>query len=62
MLIEQVLSGLPLTTVIVYLGDVLKLLEYLAHLHVLLKLNPKKCFHFQMQVKYIGHVVSQQGI
>ena len=73
-LMEQVLAGLPLTTALVYLDDVLvagrNFSEHLAHLSVVLqrfreaslKLNPKKCFLFQLQVKYLGHVISQQGI
>ena len=73
-LMEQVLSGLPLATVLIYLDDVLvagwSFSEHLAHLRVVLqrfrkaylKLNPKKYFLLQMQVKYLGHVVSQQGI
>ncbi len=73
-LMEQVLAGLPLTTALVYLDDVLvagrSFSEHLTHLHAVLqrfreaslKLNPKKCFLFQLQVKYLGHVVSQQGI
>ena len=59
---------------LVYLDDVLVtgqgFSEHLAHLRVVfqcfrkasLKFNPKKCFLFQIQVKYLGHVVSQGGI
>ena len=30
--------------------------------HAGLKLKPKKCFLFQTKVKYLGHVVSQNGV
>ena len=73
-LMEQVLTGLPLTTALIYLDDVLvagrSLSDQLSHLHTVLqrfrsaglKLAPEKCFLFQKEVKYLGHVVSEAGI
>ena len=73
-LMEQVLAGLPLNTALIYLDDVLvagrSFSEQIAHLRVVLlrfrkaclKLNPRKCFLLQKQVRYLGHVVSEKGI
>ena len=73
-LMEQVLAGLPLNTALIYLDDVLvagrTFAEHIANLRVVfqrfrrasLKLNPKKCFLLQKQVKYLDHVVSESGI
>ena len=74
-LMEQVLSGLPLSIALVYLDDVLVpartlLIKFLIDLQqvfwwfrqVHLKLSPKKCSLFQKEVKYLGHIVSSRGI
>ena len=73
-LMEQVLTGLLLTTALIYLDDVLvagrSLSDQLPHLRTVLqrfrsaglKLAPEKCFLFQKEVKYLGHVVSEAGI
>ena len=73
-LMEQVLAGLPLSTALVYLDDILvpgqsfshqltnlrKVFERLRAAK--LKLSPKKCLLFRREVKYLGHVVSKNGI
>ena len=73
-LMEQVLAGLSLNTALIYLDDVLvagcSFAEHMANLRVALqhfrsaslKLNPKKCSLLQKQVRYLGHVVSEDGI
>lgn len=70
-LMEQVLPGLPQSTALVYLDDVLvpghnfkdhltNLWEHLWEAH--LKLSPEKCELLQREVKYLGHIVSVGGI
>ena len=73
-LMEQALVGLPTSTALVYLDDILIPGQYfsqqISNLHEVfgrlkkakLKLSPKKCILFQREVKYLGHVVSEQGI
>ena len=73
-LMEQVLVGLPTSTALVYLDDILipgrSFAQQISNLHEVfgrlkkakLKLSPKKCILFQREVKYLGHVVSEQGI
>ena len=73
-LMERVLDGLTWKASLVYLDDVIVLgktfSEQLCHLRevfgrfreVGLKLNPKKCNLLQKRVKYLGHVVSADGI
>ena len=73
-LMEQVLTGLPWNTALIYLDDILvagkTFLDQLSHLRSVLqrlrdaglKLAPEKCFLFQKEVKYLGHVVSEKGI
>ena len=73
-LMEMVLVGLPWSTCLVYLDDIIvhaktfdlavqHLREVLIRLrNALLKLNAKKCELFQHQVAYLGHVVSEEGI
>ena len=73
-LMERVLDGLNWKASLVYLDDVIVLgktfKEQFSHLEAVfkrlldvgLKLNPKKCNLFQRQVKYLGHVVSHDGI
>ena len=67
-LMEQVLVGLPASTALVYLDDILipgrSVAQQISNLHevferlkkVKLKLSPKKC------ILILGHVVSEQGI
>ena len=71
---EQVLVGLPMSTALVYLDDVLvpgrSFSQQIVNLHQVferlkkakLKLSPKKCILFQREVRYLGHLVSEQGI
>ena len=73
-LMEQVLAGLPLSTALVYLDDVLlagrSFADQMANPRVVLrrfreanlKLSPKKCFLFQREVRYLGHIISEHGI
>ena len=73
-LMEQVLVGLPTSTALVYLDDILipgrsfsqqisNLREVFGRLrNAKLKLSPKKCVLFRREVKYLGHMVSEQGI
>ena len=73
-LMEQVLVGLPWTTCLVYLDDVIvharcfqdeldRLREIFGRLRKAnLKLNAKKCLLFQEEVSYLGHRVSRNGI
>jgi len=73
-LMEQVLAGLPLSTALVYLDDILVPGRSFAHqmcnLRVVfqrlrkakLKLSPKKCTLFQKKVKYLGHIVDETGV
>ena len=71
---EQVLSRIELSTALVYLDDILvhakSFAEHLQHLRLVmerlriagLKLSPKKCFLLQRCVKYLGHVISKEGV
>lgn len=73
-LMEFVLRGLNWKTCLVYLDDIIVLGrtfdEHLQHLcEVLtrirnagLKLSPKKCSLFMSQVKYLGHIVTADGV
>ena len=73
-LMESFLSGLPWTTCLVYLDDILvhaktfdeeivRLREVFSRLRAAdLKLNPKKCELFRREVVYLGHVVSADGV
>ena len=73
-LMEQVLAGLPLSTCLVYLDDILvpgcTFEEQIHNLQQVferlqsagLKLSPKKCSLFRREVKYLGHVVKKQGV
>ena len=73
-LMESVLAGLHWTTCLIYLDDIIvfadsfeqhlsRLDEILCRLHEAgLKLSPKKCNFFQSSVKFLGHVVSSNGV
>ena len=73
-LMEVALSGLQWTHCLVYLDDVIiygrDFREHLARLRLVLdrirqaklKLKPRKCFFFQVEVKFLGHVLSKNGI
>ena len=73
-LMERVLQGLVWKTVVVYLDDVIIYsrtpAEHLGHLQEVLerfrehklKLKPRKCELFKKEVKYLGHVVSADGV
>ena len=72
-LMEQVLNGLLWGILLIYLDDVIlyaktweeeleRLGRVFARLPENLKLNPKKCHLFKSRVKYLGHVVSQEGV
>ncbi|UYV83760.1 K02A2.6-like, partial [Cordylochernes scorpioides] len=73
-LMETVLQGIPLETCLVYLDDIIVMgksfEEHLINLERVLqkirgarlKLNPRKCKPFKEKVRYLGHVISRQGI
>ena len=73
-LMELVLRGLHWTACLIYLDDIIIFSksadEHLHHLQDVferlkqakLKIQPKKCQLFQQSVKYLGYVVSAQGI
>lgn len=73
-LMEQILGDLHLDICFIYLDDLIIFSEtYEEHLERLqmvlqrlrehnLKLSPKKCAFFKDKVKYIGHIVSKDGI
>ncbi|UYV73793.1 K02A2.6-like [Cordylochernes scorpioides] len=73
-LMETVLQGIPLETCLVYLDDIIVMgksfEEHLINLERVLqkirgarlKLNPRKCKLFKEKVRYLGHVISRQGI
>ena len=73
-LMERVLAGLQWQICLVYIDDVIifsqTFEDHLQHLSTVfdrlkeagLKLKPKKCFLFQTSVKYLGHIVSRDGI
>ncbi|KRZ52308.1 Retrovirus-related Pol polyprotein from transposon 17.6 [Trichinella nativa] len=73
-LMETVLCGLHWTTCMVYLDDIIvfskdaaehleKLEEVFSRLQGAgLKIKPSKCHLFQKRVKYLGHVVSRDGV
>jgi len=73
-MMEQVLDELNGTVCHIYLDDVIivsnSFKEHLAHIKQVfqrfsdtnLKLSPKKCSFFQTKVKYVGHIVSADGV
>lgn len=73
-LMEHILSGLNRELCLVYLDDIIvtgkSFTEHISNLRKVfnrlkganLKLNPKKCQLFRKEVKFLGHVVSENGI
>ena len=73
-LMEKVLSGLTWKICLVYLDDIIIFSKsFESHIENLqevflrlreanLKLSPKKCHFFQKKVKFLGHVVSEEGV
>ncbi|MEO1300843.1 MAG: reverse transcriptase domain-containing protein [Bacteroidota bacterium] len=73
-LMNTILSGFPVDRVMVYLDDVLVIGKtFEEHLETVcqvldclrmhgLKVNPRKCQLFQQSVKFLGHVVSSDGL
>lgn len=73
-LMQQVLGELFMKCSIVYLDDVLiyseSYEEHLRHLELVfaklkkygLKLNTNKCQFFRKKVKYLGHIISEEGV
>jgi hypothetical protein len=74
-LLETVLRGLIYDSCLVYLDVIIIGSTFQGHLHLLnlrkvferfqeacLKLNPGKCHLLQKEVKYLGHIVSPEGI
>jgi hypothetical protein len=71
---ESVLRSLIYDACLVYLDDIIvigrtfqehldnlrKVLQRLQGAH--LKMNPEKCLLFQKEVRYLGHIVSPQGV
>ena len=73
-LMDLVLAGLQWSACLVYLDDIIVLgRDFYGHLQNLqlvlqrirdagLKLQPAKCAFFQSEVKYLGHIVSREGV
>ena len=73
-LMNNVLAGLTWSACLVYLDDTIVIgrtfNEHMENLRVVLdrfrranlQLNPRKCQWFQSQVRYLGHVVSREGV
>lgn len=73
-LMENVLKGLQWTECLVYMDDIISHsstfdegIQRLANIFTRLreanlKLKPSKCIFFQKQVKFLGHIVSSEGI
>ena len=73
-LMQRTMGDLHLNTCSLYLGDIIVFSktfeEQLIHLDSVfqrlknanLTLKPSKCYLFQKQVKYLGHIVSEEGI
>jgi hypothetical protein len=71
---EQMLAGLPWRVAMVYIDDILvsgrTFEEHLCNVRMVLerlreaklKLSPGKCYLFQSQVGYLGHILSANGI
>jgi len=73
-LMDLVLSGVSLDTCIAYLDDTIihsaTLEQHLQNVELILqklqganlKLNPSKCFFLRTSVKFLGHIVSAEGL
>jgi hypothetical protein len=73
-LVEYILAGLNWQTYLIYIDDIIVFADsfesHLARLSQVLdriaeqglKVSPKKCFLFQRQVSFLGHIVSTEGI
>ena len=73
-MMERVLSGIHLKTALVYLDDIIVFGESVSELKdrldvvfekirkAGLKLKAKKCSLFQQELKYLGHIVSHEGV
>ena len=73
-LVQRVLQGIPTSMALAYLDDILcHSADFAGHMESLtrvfsayqkagLKLQPAKCFLFKASTKYLGHVVSEQGL
>lgn len=73
-LMEYVLSGLQWETCLIYLDDIIifsdtfenhliRLNEVLVRIKdANLKVTPKKCHLFKKEVKFLGHVISEEGV
>ena len=73
-LMDLVLAGLQLSECLVYIDDVIALgRTFEEHLRNLrsnlqrfndagLKLKPSKCSFFQSEVRYLGHIISREGV
>ena len=73
-LMDRVMAGLQWDILLIYLDDVIvfgkTVEEEIKRLRVVLsrlreaglKLKPSKCFLFQKQVNYLGHIVSSKGV
>ena len=71
---ERVLQGLHWKTLLLYLDDVIGIApDFESHIQRLeemlgrprntgLKLKPSKCELFKKEVRYLGHIVSAQGV
>ena len=73
-LMERILAGLQWQICLIYIDDIIifsrTLDDHISQIQTIfqrlrdagLKLKPKKCFLFRPKVKYLGHVVSNEGI
>ena len=73
-MMENVLGDLNMTVALVYLDDIIifsnSFQEHIQHIEAVfgrirkfgLKLNPSKCSFFQTRIKYLGHIVSREGL
>ena len=68
-LMESVLSGLNLKICLIYLDDIVvfgkSVVELTDHLGIWtcgLKLRPDKCEFFHQELKYLGHIITSNGV